>query len=85
MSKYQDELTKRLSATLGKDCADVVAELFAIGAMDETLARRGCAMMEYYAHIHDTSRSTTAIISEVADMYHMGERTVWDIVYKVRG
>lgn len=80
--KYRDQLSTRLTAALGKDCADVIAELYALGVLDETLSRRGCAMMEYYSHIHDTSRSTTAIISEVADMFHMGERTLWDYVYK---
>jgi hypothetical protein len=81
--KYKDELTARLSAALGKDCSDVIDELYALAALDETLARRGCAMHEYLLQAPDTSRSTTSIVSEVAERFCMGERTLWDVVYKV--
>ena len=42
--KYQKELSERLSAAMGRDVSDVVAELFALGVLDEGLARRGCVM-----------------------------------------
>ena len=33
--KYQKELSERLSAAMGRDVSDVVAELFALGVLDE--------------------------------------------------
>jgi hypothetical protein len=39
-------------------------------------------MQTYLLTAPDTSRSTTAILSEIAEEYHMGERTAWDIVYR---
>jgi hypothetical protein len=81
--KYQKELTERLSAKLGIDVAPVVDELFALGMLDEMVARRGCMMQAYLLTAPDTSRSTTAILSEIAEQYHMGERTAWDIVQRV--
>jgi hypothetical protein len=80
--KYQKELAERLSAKLGTDATAVVNELFALGVLDEVLARRGCVMQTYLLTAPDTSRSTTAILSEIAEEYHMGERTAWDIVYR---
>ena len=78
--KYQKELTAQLNKVLGKDCSDVIDELFALGVLDELLARRGCARRVFYELILDTSMSTTAVVSRVADQYHMGESTVRDII-----
>ena len=78
--KYQKELSERLSRALGRDVSDVIAELYAMGVLDEVLARRGCVRGAFYELILDTSMSTTAVVSRVADQYHMGETTVRDVV-----
>lgn len=78
--KYQKELSERLSAAMGRDVSDVVAELFALGVLDEGLARRGCVMQVYLMKAPDTAMSMTAIVSEIAEEYHVCERTAWRYV-----
>lgn len=78
--KYQKELSERLSTAMGRDVSDVVAELFALGVLDEGLARRGCVMQVYLMKAPDTAMSMTAIVSEIAEEYHVCERTAWRYV-----
>ena len=78
--KYQKELSERLSAAMGRDVSDVVAKLFALGVLDEGLARRGCVMQVYLMKAPDTAMSMTAIVSEIAEEYHVCERTAWRYV-----
>ena len=78
--KYQKELIERMSKAMGRDVSDVINELFAIGVLDEGLARRGCVMQSYLLEAPDTTRSTTSILSEIAEQYHMCEKTAWNVV-----
>lgn len=80
MSKYKDELITRLNKALGKDCADVVEELYALKVMDDTLSRRGCLMHEYLMRAIDTSKYESDIRSELGEIYGCHERTVLKIV-----
>ena len=79
---YKQELASHLSKKLGKDVDDVLDELFRLGALDETLARRGCVVHTYYERVVDTRINTTAIITRLAYEYHMGETTVYDMVHR---
>jgi hypothetical protein len=80
MSKYKAQLITTLNAALQKDCADVIAELYAIGILDDTLARRGCVVHEYMSAAIDTSRSETVVLSEIAERHGVHERTAWKYV-----
>lgn len=48
--------------------------------LDEGLARRGCVMQVYLMKAPDTAMSMTAIVSEIAEEYHVCERTAWRYV-----
>jgi hypothetical protein len=83
MSKYRNDLTNRLNRTLGKECGDVIDELYRIGAIDDTIARRGCIMHEYLVQAPNTALSTTQILSEISENYHISERGACKILYKL--
>lgn len=80
MSKYREQLKERLSKALGKDCGDVIDELYSLNVLDDNLARRGCLVHEYLLNATDTSRSETLILSEIADMFGVHERWAWKLV-----
>lgn len=79
MSKYKDELIDRLTTSVGQTATpeQVVSELYALGVLDDTLSRKWCAVHEYLIQSTDTSRSDTAILSEVAERFGVHEVTAW--------
>jgi hypothetical protein len=83
MGKYGKELAEKLTKALGKDCGDVIAELYAIGVLDETLSRKGCAVREYLLMAADTGRYESDIRSEVAEMYCVGTTAVYEWVRSI--
>lgn len=83
MSKYKDELSTRIGAALGRDVSDVIGELYALGVIDDQLARKGCLNQAYLLTASDTSRSETAILSELADQYFVSEITAYRYVRRI--
>ena len=81
---YKKNLAERLTRALGKECADVVDELFTMGVLDDVLARRGCIVYEYLVHATDTTRSDTAILSEIAEQFGVSEKTAYNYLYRTR-